>query len=101
MPAGAQNQKANKIRKIRQDELRAKLAAQGHLQHVIKIAEELRDNRGEMDDSVIKSKKHAADIHLKLINKYLPDLKQVEQQVSHSVGEGVSFNMVFTADESN
>ena len=25
-----------------------------------------------------KTKKHAADIHLKLINKYLPDLKAME-----------------------
>jgi len=56
------------------------LSAQGHLQYVVDIAEELRK---PTDSTNVQSLKAAADIHLRLIDKYLPSLKSVE-----NTGEG-------------
>jgi hypothetical protein len=69
---------AAKNRKVRQEALRDQLKAQGHLQHVVEIAKEFREQGAGMETSEITTKKHAADIHLRLINKYLPDLKAME-----------------------
>jgi len=65
-------------RKARQENLRDQLAAQGHVQHVVDIATKFRDTAVSMDPQEMQGLKHAADIHLKLINKYLPDMKAVE-----------------------
>ena len=70
--------KAALNRKIRQEALRDQLAAGGHLQYVVDIAKDLHEGALELTSSAIAAKKAAADIHLKLISKYLPDLKQVE-----------------------
>ncbi len=69
---------ANKA--IRQGELRAKLAAGGHLQHVIeniKKIECLDDEMPHFSNSLNKLK-IANEQRLKLINKYLPELKATE-----------------------
>ena len=70
--------KALENRKIRQEALRDQLAAGGHLQYVVDIAKDLSARAEELASTAIAAKKAAADIHLKLISKYLPDLKQVE-----------------------
>ena len=69
---------AAKNRKIRQDALREQLSAQGHVQHVVDIAEKFREQGKDLEPQEVQANKAAADIHLKLINKYLPDLKSVE-----------------------
>jgi len=70
--------KAATNRKIRQEALRDQLSAQGHVQHVIEISNKLYDLDDELDQLKITRLKAAADIKLKLITKYLPDLKQIE-----------------------
>lgn len=70
------NDRAYENKKIRQEALRQQLAAQGHVQHVVEIAEKLGDSNIETKD--VQRLKTKAEIHLKLINKYLPDLKSVE-----------------------
>ena len=72
MPADA----AQKNRKIRQEALREQLSAQGHVQHVVEIANKLSDK--DIESSDIQRLKLKADIHLALIKKYLPDLKAIE-----------------------
>ena len=68
----------NRNRKIRQDNLRESLAAGGHIQHVLDISDKLLDVDNELDSVQVTRLKSAADIKLKLIDKYLPGLKQVE-----------------------
>ena len=69
---------ANKNRSIRQEALREQLSAQGHVQHVTDIAQKLTDLNGELDSVQVQRLKAAADIKLKLIGKYLGDVKAVE-----------------------
>jgi hypothetical protein len=68
------------IRSIRQEELRNKLAAGGHLQQVIKNIDKI--NNLNVDEKTFKNSleklRATTDYQLKLINKYLPDLKSTE-----------------------
>ena len=75
---------ANKNRAIRQQALREQLSKQGHVQHVIDIAEKLTDLENALDSTQVQRLKSAAEIKLKLIGKYLPELKAVQ----HSGDEG-------------
>jgi|DEB0MinimDraft_6_1074348.scaffolds.fasta_scaffold03492_5 uncharacterized protein YnzC (UPF0291/DUF896 family) len=68
----------HKNRRIRQEALREQLASQGHIQHVIEILDEVNDPDSEIDQNMLQRKKLVVDTKLKLINKYLPDLKSVE-----------------------
>jgi len=68
----------NRNRKVRQDNLRESLAVGGHVQHVIDISDKLLDVKQELDQIQVTRLKASADIKLKLIDKYLPGLKQVE-----------------------
>lgn len=70
--------RANQNKAIRQEALREQLSAQGHVQHVIDIADQLSDLNQELDPTQVARLKATADIKLKLIGKYLPDLKQQE-----------------------
>lgn len=65
-------------RAIRQEALREQLAQQGHVQHVIDICTELNELANPLEALEIQRKKIVMDTKLKLINKYLPDLKNVE-----------------------
>jgi hypothetical protein len=68
--------RAQQNRAIRQEALREQLASQGHVQHVVEIAEKLSEPDIEALD--IQRLKAKADIHFKLIDKYLPSLKAME-----------------------
>jgi len=73
------NTRASKNRAIRQEELRNKLAAGGHLQQVLKNITEIRKVRpGKNAAFKINKLKIATDLQLRLVNKYLPDLKSTE-----------------------
>jgi len=72
--------RADKNRAIRQEELRKQLSAQGHHQHVVELSKKIE----EADTSLeVQKYKASADIQLKLMGKYLPDLKATEH-----TGEG-------------
>ena len=68
----------DKNRRIRQEALREQLSNGGHVQHVVDIAKKLQDGYLELEATGIAALKAAADIKLKLIGKYIPDLKSVE-----------------------
>ena len=69
---------AAKNKRIRQEALREKLAAGGLVQQVLETAKKLHDGHMDLEPSQIQALKAAAELRLKLVNKYLPDLKAVE-----------------------
>lgn len=69
---------ANKNRAIRQEALREQLSAQGHVQHIVEMLNEIQDLQRDLDSNDLARYKVAIDTKLKLIGKYLPDLKSVE-----------------------
>lgn len=74
---------AQKNRGIRQDALREFLSNQKLIESVLDLAEKieaLEDEKGA--DLELKKYKTSAELKLRLISKYLPDVKQVE--VEHS-----------------
>lgn len=75
---------ANKNRKIRQDALREQLSKQKHVEKVIEIAKKLNEQAASLESTHIQSLRASADLHMRLVNKYLPDLKATE--LSGAVG---------------
>ena len=69
--------RAQKNREIRQEALRDQLEAQGHVQHVVDIADKLRSLDNKMESLDVTRLKAAADVHIKMIDKYLPNLQSV------------------------
>lgn len=69
---------AQRSRQIRQDSLRELLEKQGHLQHILEMSDKLSNLDDELDALKIQRLRAVIDTKLKLLNKYLPDLKAVE-----------------------
>ena len=69
---------AAKNKALRQNALREQLSNQKHVEHVIEISKKLHKQHIELEPSHIQALRAAAEIKLKLINKYLPDLKAME-----------------------
>ena len=69
---------ASKNRRVRQEALREQLSKGKHVEHVIDIARKLYEPETALETIDVQRLKAAADIKLKLINKYIPDLKAVE-----------------------
>ncbi len=84
--------RAHKNRALRQEALREQLAAQGHVQHLIESIEKI-DDLGEGDSFELQKLKTAAELRLKVINKYLPDLKSTE--LTGEGGEDIKTKTVF------
>lgn len=72
------NSRAAKNKQVRKEALRDQLSAQGHVQHVIDISDKLSKLTEDLEPAQVQRLKAAADIKLKLISKYLPDLKAIE-----------------------
>ena len=70
--------RAQENRAIRQEALREQLAEQGHVQHVVEIAGQLCQLDNDLDQLAVSRLKAAADIKMKLISKYIGDVKAVE-----------------------
>lgn len=54
------------------------MAAKGLVQHVLEISEKLADPRQEIDALMVQRYRTAIDAKLKLVAKYLPDVKTIE-----------------------
>lgn len=78
--------RAQSNRRIRQDALREQLEAGGHIQHVVDIANKLSNPADTLESTDITRLKAAADIKLKLIDKYLPSLKQADYELTGKDG---------------
>ena len=90
------NSRAAKNKQIRKVALRDQLSAQGHVQHVIDISDKLANPTEDLESIDVQRLKAAADIKLKLISKYLPDLKAVELTGK----DGNDFIIKLTTDDS-
>ena len=66
---------AVKNKKIREEALRDQLRQKGLHTQVLVIAEKLENSYLELDSTHINALKASADLKMKLINKYMPDLK--------------------------
>jgi hypothetical protein len=75
--AGSGKSRANENKAIRQEALREQLSKQKHIEQVIKNIGKM-EVLGGMESAELNSLKAATDTRLKLISKYLPDLKQSE-----------------------
>lgn len=71
---------AQKNRRIRQEALRQQLSEQCRVQHVLENIERIEslDPSSETFHNEVTKYKTSNDIRLRLISKYLPDLKQTE-----------------------
>lgn len=87
--------RADQNKKIRQEALREQLANGKHLEHVIDISKKLSDLEEILDNLEVQRLKAAADIKLKLVNKYLPDVKAVEL----SGADGADLNIFLTPND--
>jgi hypothetical protein len=65
-------------RKVRQEALREQLSAQGHVQHIVDIVDKLRDPDEQIESDMVARYKISIDTKLKLVSKYLPDIKAIE-----------------------
>lgn len=72
------NSAAQRNRRLRQDALREQLAQQKHEEQAIGIIEDLTNSELEFDSLMIRRKEVALNAHLKLMAKYIPDLKSQE-----------------------
>jgi len=70
--------RAQKNRSIRQEALREELSNKGLLQKVLEDIEKLGRLDDELDPTKVNRIKIGIDSRLKLISKYLPDLKATE-----------------------
>lgn len=78
--------RADANKKVRQEALREQLANQGHVQHVVEISEKLRDLAIPLESSDIQRLRASAEIKMKIIDKYLPNLKM--QEIDHYSSDG-------------
>lgn len=69
---------ADRNRRIRQEALREQLSSQKLVEQVVDIAKKIGNLDEAMEPEKVNRLKIAADLNLKLVNKYLPDLKQTE-----------------------
>ena len=78
--------KTNKqrIREVRQEELRAKLASQGHIQYYVENLKKMDklDPENKTFSNELNKLKVINEQRLKLIDKYLPHLKQQEIELN-------------------
>lgn len=68
----------NRNRRIRQEALREQLQQQGHIQHITDLLEKISNEDEYIDSEKLQRYKVVIDTKLKLISKYLPDLKSTE-----------------------
>jgi hypothetical protein len=69
---------ADRNKKVRQDALREQLSNKGLVQQVLEISDKIGDLSQDIEKEKIDRLKIAADLKMKLVAKYLPDLKQTE-----------------------
>jgi len=70
--------RADENKSIRQEALREQLASKGLMQQAIEIANKLEDLNIDLEPADAHRLKASADIKMKLVAKYMPDMKSVE-----------------------
>ena len=78
---GAAAHARNRNKAVRQEALREQLQAQGHVQYIVENITKIEDLTADIDHNEAQRLKAATELRLKLVNKYLPDLKAVENTI--------------------
>ena len=65
-------------RETRQAEMRKKIEASGYETHVHEVVKKLLDPEQELDSIDVQRMKSAADLSIKMMAKFMPDLKSTE-----------------------
>jgi hypothetical protein len=65
-------------RALRQEEMRNKIEASGYESHVADVVKKLLDPEQEYDSIEVQRMKSAADLSIKMMAKFMPDLKSTE-----------------------
>jgi hypothetical protein len=65
-------------RALRQAEMRSKIEASGYESHVHEVVKKLLDPEQEYDSIEVQRMKSAADLSIKMMAKFMPDLKSTE-----------------------
>lgn len=73
--------RAQANRAIRADALREQLSNGGHAQHVLEITEKLTDLTNELTPIEVTRLKAAADLKMKIVDKYLPSPQTIDTRV--------------------
>ena len=71
---------ANKRRESSQEEMRAKLASQGHIDRAVDIVEKMDNPSLDLADIQILDK--AFNARMRLVDKYLPSIKAIDLNAS-------------------
>ena len=81
-----------KQRSLRQEQLRELLSKQKLVEKVIDTAKKLDEQGAMLEQNELQALKASADIRLKLINKYLPDLKS--QEITGADGDALVVSVI-------
>ena len=81
-----------KQRSMRQEQLRELLSKQKLVEKVIDTAKKLDEQGASLEQNELQALKASADIRLKLINKYLPDLKS--QEITGADGDALVVSVI-------
>lgn len=73
-------------RRIRQEALREQLQQQGHVQHIVDLLDKIGDDAKPVQSDALARYKVVIDTKLRLINKYLPDVKMTEMEITGEDG---------------
>ena len=76
--SGSGRSRANENRAIRQEALREQFSNKGLYQHVLEISNKLNNLEVDIDPLQVQRLRHAADINMKLVDKYLPTEKPTQ-----------------------
>ena len=87
-----------RMKQERQETQREMLRSNGHISQAIEIAGKLQDESIDLDHTMVNRLKSAAEIHLKMVNKYLPDLKSTELAVTGSLDTGIDATQISKKD---
>ena len=86
---------AAKQRKMRQESLREQISKRCTFQQVIKNTEKMEKEGAQMSPQELQAIKYATDVRLKLLNKYIPDLKQTDIEITGEDGGPIQTDSVF------
>ena len=82
--------KADHNRNIRKMAIREQLKEQKHLEKAIDNIKKIEEAKGEMDVLEFQRLKAATELRLKLVAKYIPDLKSIEHSGEIGVTDNIS-----------
>ena len=77
--------RAQKVRAVKQDELRAYIGERNRLEHLFDNIEKIEQLNPETDqyfDKKLQQLKVANEQRIRLLNKYLPDMKEEQSQIT-------------------